>query len=89
MATPTANLSKIIDESLKLPTVEAAVNHILIAEGTLKKGSQVAVLDDPYYGMNGLIGTVEGAADKGDGFVNVRFESGVVLPLQSTLLCPL
>ena len=83
------NLSIVIDESLKLPTTEEIVNHIMLSESKIKKGAKVAVVDDPNYGYNGLIGTVEGESKSNPGFVNVRFESGVSVPLQSILLVEL
>jgi hypothetical protein len=88
------NIESKISEAAKLvdlkseASIQEAVCKIL-ENGDFKSGSKVAVIDDPTYSMAGQVGKVKGVSTKGSGFVDVEFENGLCIPLQSTLLLSL
>lgn len=59
----------------------------LFQEG-LRRGQKVAVFQDPTYGMDGTVGTIESESQDG-GWMNVRFEGGATMPILSYFLIPL
>jgi len=64
--------------------ITEAVNRILGED--INSGDTVAVVEDPITGHHGVKGRVRGVSCKGSGFMDVELESGVTLPMQSSLL---
>jgi len=64
--------------------IAEAVNRILGED--INSGDTVAVVEDPITGHHGVKGIARGVSSKGSGFMDVELESGVTLPMQSSLL---
>lgn len=77
------DINTVISES---KSVTEAVNRLLGEEIEFSSGSKAAVIDDPTYSLAGQKVTVKGPSAKGSGFVDVTTESGMVVPVQSSLL---
>lgn len=73
----------------KPETFQEAANIILTEDAYVKAGETVAIIDDPTYPYSGQKAKVVGPADKGEGWVNVRFDNGTEFPVQSSLLLKL
>jgi hypothetical protein len=67
-------------------TIQAAANRILSEDLDVSAGQTVVVIDDPTYPFPGQKGRSLGVSSKGSGFVDVEFENGVKVPVQSSLL---
>lgn len=84
--------SQIIQETLNAPkhreaaAIQGAVNQLLGEDIEFAAGSSVSAIDDPSYPYQGAVGKVKGPSAKGSGFVDVTFEDGTTVPLQSSLL---
>ena len=70
-------------------SVHEAARKIIESGIELSSGNEVAVIDDPSFPCPGQKGKVRGASAKGDGFVDVEFANGTVMPLQKDLLLKL
>lgn len=70
----------------KPETFARAANLILTEENYVKTGETVGIIDDPTYAYPGLRARVIGDSAKGSGWVDVEFENGVKVPVQSSLL---
>jgi len=81
------NIDTIIQEAVKKDSIAEAANMIL-GDNNVKVGSSVAVINDPTYPFEGARGKVKGESAKGAGFMDVEFENGTVVPLQTSLLIP-
>jgi hypothetical protein len=66
--------------------VKEAVNQILGED--VKVGDTVAVIDDPISGLSGAKGRIKSISDANPGFAQVSLESGVEVPMQTSLLVP-
>lgn len=83
------NVKNIVTESVERGGknyVRVAVNHILGED--ISVGQTVAVVDDPISGYTGAKGRVKAISDSNPGFADVALESGVVVPMQTSLLVP-
>jgi hypothetical protein len=65
-------------------SVEEAVGNLLGDSG-VKVGASVAVLGDPTYPFNGQKGVVRKMSE---GYADVEFPNGAIVPLQCNLLVP-
>ena len=70
----------------KPDTFYRAANAILTEDNYVSSGDKVSPIDDSTYPYEGQVGTVVGPSDKGAGFINVRFENGTIVPIQSSLV---
>lgn len=83
------NVKNIVTESVERggkDYVRVAVNRILGED--INVGQTVAVVDDPISGYTGAKGRVKAISDANPGFADVALESGVVVPMQTSLLVP-
>jgi hypothetical protein len=82
--------SQIINETLSAPkhqeaaAIVGAVNQLLGED--ISSGDTVIPIDDPSYPYQGATGKCKGPSAKGSGFVDVTFEDGTTVPMQSSLL---
>jgi hypothetical protein len=59
----------------------------LLIDPAIKPGASVAIIEDTVYGQSGLRGVVKsGKSASGAGFTDVELPSGVIIPVQTTLL---
>ena len=86
------SIDKIVTECLNSGDrnyVATAVNRIISEDSPVSAGDVVAVSGDPTFPYDGQKGRVKGISAKGAGYVDVQFENGQSVPLQSSLLIPI
>ncbi len=85
------NIDQVINEALKganskNPASIREAANLILAEDVSSGDHVVSVDDKGIGGYAGIKGKVVGGSDKGSGFVDVEFESGVKVPLERSLL---
>jgi hypothetical protein len=78
-----------LNEALQQDDPMAAAS-LLLTEACVKPGQKVYVMQDDLSGNDGVTGTVVAPTNKNNpGFVNIKLQSGKVMPVLSCFLFPI